>query len=284
LSIDTDMRNAEGKGFSAERRGGRWVVNLASAPFLGAHVATQARLGRTAVEGAALARERPMTYLVNVTDIGNTMATRGRPRSFDRHGALARAMEVFWAKGYDGASMADLTLAMGIASPSLYAAFGSKEELFREAIELYNTSEGSEIWSELANAATAFQAVEGFLMQSARVFTRSDKPRGCLVVLSALHATETSATVRRELIAMRQKNVADLAARLKRAAAAGEISREADVNAIAGYYVTVQQGMSIQARDGGSRHLLESIARAALAAWQPLVSARAPEKRRRART
>jgi AcrR family transcriptional regulator len=225
-----------------------------------------------------------MTYLMIVTDIGSTMAARGRPRSFDRHSALARAMEVFWAKGYDGASMADLTLAMGIASPSLYAAFGSKEELFRQALELYNTSEGSEIWGVVATAATAFQAVEGFLMQSARVLTRSDKPQGCLVVLSALHATETSATVRRELMGMRQKNVADLAARLKRAVAAGEISPDADVNAIAAYYVTVQQGMSIQARDGGSRRMLEAIARAALAAWQPLVSAGAPEKRRRART
>jgi AcrR family transcriptional regulator len=212
------------------------------------------------------------------------MAARGRPRSFDRERALADAMEVFWTKGYEGASMADLTQAMGIASPSLYAAFGSKEELFRQAIALYNTSEGSEIWGAVVDAATAFQAVEGFLMQSARVFTRSDKPPGCLVVLSALHATETSATVRRELIAMRKKNVADLAARLKRGVAAGEISRDADVSAIAGYYVTVQQGMSIQARDGATRQLLESIARAALAAWQPLVSAKAPEKRRRART
>jgi AcrR family transcriptional regulator len=193
-------------------------------------------------------------------------------------------MEVFWAQGYEGASMSDLTLAMGIASPSLYAAFGSKEELFRQAIELYNASEGGEIWGAVANAGTAFEAIEGFLMQSARVFTRSDKPPGCLVVLSALHATETSATVRHELIAMRQQNVADLAARLKRGVAAGEISRHADVNAIASYYVTVQQGMSIQARDGRSRQVLESIARAALAAWQPLVNAKPPRKRRRART
>jgi AcrR family transcriptional regulator len=212
------------------------------------------------------------------------MAPRGRPRSFDRHKALASAMEVFWAQGYEGASMSDLTLAMGIASPSLYAAFGSKEELFRQAIELYNTSEGGEIWGVVANAGTAFEAIEGFLMQSARVFTRSDKPAGCLVVLSALHATETSTTVRHELIAMRQQNVADLAARLKRGVAAGEISRHADVNAIAGYYVTVQQGMSIQARDGRSRQVLESIACAALAAWQPLVNAKPPRKRRRTRT
>jgi AcrR family transcriptional regulator len=212
------------------------------------------------------------------------MAERGRPRGFDKDQALARAMEVFWAKGYEGASMTDLTQAMGIASPSLYAAFGSKEELFRQALDLYGATEGTEIWSSVAEAPTAFQAVEAFLMQSARVFTRAGKPPGCLIVLSALHASETSETVRRELILMRKKNVADLAARLKRAVAAGEISSAADVKAIAGYYVTLQQGMSIQARDGASRHLLESIARAALAAWQPLVTASASEKRPRARS
>jgi AcrR family transcriptional regulator len=207
------------------------------------------------------------------------MTARGRPRSFDRDTALKCAMEVFWEKGYEGASMADLTRAMGIASPSLYAAFGSKEELFRQALALYGASEGIEIWGAVANATTAYQAVEGFLMQSARVFTRSGKPPGCLVVLSALHATEPSANVRRELISMRRENVVDLAARLERGVAAGEISRAADVKAIASYYVTVQQGMSIQARDGATRKTLESIARAALAAWQPLTSAVKPEQR-----
>jgi AcrR family transcriptional regulator len=209
------------------------------------------------------------------------MAERGRPRGFDKDQALARAMELFWAKGYEGASMAELTAAMGIASPSLYAAFGSKEDLFRQSLTLYGASEGPEIWDAVENAATAFEAVEGYLMQSARVFTRPGKPPGCLVVLSALHATEASATLRRELTAMRKRSVVDLAARLAKGVAAGEISHEANLKAIASYYVTVQQGMSIQARDGASRKLLESIARAALAAFQPLTSAGAAQPRRR---
>jgi AcrR family transcriptional regulator len=209
-----------------------------------------------------------------VTHIGWNMAERGRPRSFDKDAALARAMEVFWAKGYEGASMAELTAAMGIASPSLYAAFGSKEDLFRQALALYGTTEGTEIWGAVANAQTAYEAVEGFLMQTARVFTRPGKPPGCLVVLSALHATETCETVRRELIRMRAQSVGDLAARLEQGIAAGEIAPEVDVKAVAGYYVTVQQGMSIQARDGASRGMLEAIARAALAAWEPLTRPR----------
>lgn len=199
------------------------------------------------------------------------MADRGRPRSFDRDAALARAMDVFWFKGYEGASMADLTTAMGIGSPSLYAAFGSKEGLFREALDLYSRAEGGEIWDAVAAAPTAFAAVEGFLMHTARVFTRPRRPAGCLVVLSALHATETCATVRDELVRMRAQVVQDLAAILKKGQARGEIAPGVDVKAVASYYVTVQQGMSIQARDGASRKALETIARAALAAWEPLV-------------
>ncbi|MCA6105676.1 TetR/AcrR family transcriptional regulator [Bradyrhizobium cenepequi] len=201
------------------------------------------------------------------------MVERGRPRGFDKNAALARAMEVFWVKGYEGASMTDLTTAMGIASPSLYAAFGCKEELFRQALQLYSATEGPEIWAGTATAHTAYEAVESYLMQTARAFTRRNRPLGCLVVLSALHATEQSETVRRELIAMRAQNVEDLRRRLQDGVASGEISAEADLAAIARYYVTVQQGMSIQARDGATRRELEHVARAALAAWRPLTSA-----------
>jgi AcrR family transcriptional regulator len=201
------------------------------------------------------------------------MVERGRPRGFDKDAALARAMEVFWVKGYEGASMTDLTMAMGIASPSLYAAFGCKEELFRQALQFYSETEGPEIWAGTASAHTAYEAVESYLMQTARAFTRRNRPPGCLVVLSALHATEQSETVRRELIAMRAKNVEDLRQRLQEGVASGEISAEADLATIARYYVTVQQGMSIQARDGATRRELERVTRAALAAWKPLTSA-----------
>ncbi len=202
------------------------------------------------------------------------MAERGRPRSFDKEHALLRAMEVFWAKGYEGASMSDLTAAMGIASPSLYAAFGSKEQLFREALKLYETLESPGIWGGVENADTAYEAVKNFLVGTARVFARPGKPPGCLVVLAALHATETSERVRGELIGLRAQTVRELARRLERGREAGEIGADADVDAIASYFVTVQQGMSIQARDGATEDQLSKIARAALAAWEPL--ARAP--------
>lgn len=202
------------------------------------------------------------------------MAERGRPRSFDRTAALARAMEVFWTKGYEGASIADLTAAMGIGSPSLYAAFGSKEALFREAVELYGATEGTEIWSVLDTAPTAREAVEGFLMATAASFARPGKPAGCMIVLSALNATEASESVCRELRAKRAADQNALESRLRRAVAAGELPPSVDPRAMAAFYLTVQQGMSIQARDGASRDRLERIAHDAMTAWEPMTQAR----------
>ncbi|MBY8607712.1 MAG: TetR/AcrR family transcriptional regulator [Burkholderia sp.] len=199
------------------------------------------------------------------------MAERGRPRSFDKEAALDRAMEVFWRLGYEGASMTDLTAAMGIASPSLYAAFGSKEALFRQALDHYGATEGREIWDGVERASSAHDAIQNYLMNTARVFTRRSKPAGCLVVLSALHPAERSDTVRQTLIAMREGTVEALRVHLRQGVAAGEISAHANLDAIARYYVTVQQGMSIQARDGASRRDLEAVAQAALAAWPALV-------------
>lgn len=200
------------------------------------------------------------------------MAERGRPRSFDREQALLRAMEVFWAKGYDGAAISDLTAAMGIGSPSLYAAFGSKEALFSEAVELYGRTEGPEIWEAVETAPTAREAVAGYLSATARAFTRPGKPPGCMVVLSALHAGDASAGVCEALRRSRAGSQADLKARLDQAVASGEIPAGADTAAVAAFYVTVQQGMSIQARDGASYETLRKVADNAMAAWEPLTA------------
>ena len=202
------------------------------------------------------------------------MATRGRPRAFDREQALARAMEVFWVKGLEAASISDLTAAMGIVSPSLYAAFGSKEALFREAIDLYVQTDGAEIWSSVTDAQTAYDAVAGFLMTTARLFSRPDKPSGCMVVLSALHITEASQAVRAEMTDRRKRNESGLVERLARGVEDGEIASSADLATVARFYITVQQGMSIQARDGATLTALEGIARSALAAWGPLTACR----------
>jgi len=200
------------------------------------------------------------------------MAERGRPRSFDRRQALTRAMEVFWARGYEGASISDLTAAMEIGSPSLYAAFGSKEALFREAIELYAATEGPEIWSAVERAATAREAAEGFLTATARTFSRPGKPRGCMVVLSQLNATEASASVCEALREQRVVGQCGLAALFRKAVESGELPERVDPVALAAFFVTVQQGMSVQARDGASEEALLKIAQSAMAAWEPLTA------------
>ncbi len=203
------------------------------------------------------------------------MAERGRPRSFDRQAALERAMEVFWERGYQAASMTDLTEAMGINSPSLYAAFGSKEALYREAVEHFAETESDDILAPLRNAPTAREAIEGYLVASARTFTRPGRPPGCMVVLSAVNAVGVGEETGRILREMRAGSVTMIEERLQRAVDEGELPASLERHAVASYYVTVQQGMSIQARDGASRTMLETIAQGAMAAWEGLTQPRA---------
>jgi AcrR family transcriptional regulator len=209
---------------------------------------------------------------------------RGRPRDFDRTEALVSAMKVFWAKGYEGAAISDLKAEMGIGSPSLYAAFSSKEELFREAVALYNATEGNQIWQALQTAPTAREGIEGVLMHTARAFSRPHMPPGCLVVLSALNTNDSNEPIRHDLVERRSKCVKVMEARLKQAVIDGQISPDVDVRSIATFYVTVHQGMSIQARDGASAKTLESIAQSAMSAWESLTSVPAKQRPRRQRS
>jgi AcrR family transcriptional regulator len=204
------------------------------------------------------------------------MAERGRPRNFNRENALTKAMELFWERGYENASMSELTSRMGIGTTSLYAAFGSKEALFKEAMALYCVTDGAAVWAETLAASTAYGAVEALLMSSAREFSRADKPSGCLVVLAGLISNESDAPVRSELIARRQRNVEVLTDKIACSMQDGKSHSSVELEAIARYYITVQQGMSVQARDGADRPTLESIARHALAAWAVLTGGSAP--------
>ena len=203
------------------------------------------------------------------------MSERGRPRSFDRAAALHRAMEVFWAKGYEGASLSDLTAAMGINSPSLYAAFGSKEALFLEATDLYTRSEGTGIWSTLEEAPTAKLAIAGFLTETARAYSQADRPQGCLIALGALHRDSTQGPICQDLRRRRAENQTALQTRLERAVAEGELPAGFDCQAAATFFATVQHGMSIQARDGATHAALMATVAGAMAAWTTIAGARA---------
>ena len=201
------------------------------------------------------------------------MAERGRPRSFDREKALEQAMLLFWEKGFQGAAMSELTAAMGINAPSLYACFGSKEALYREAMALYEAGDGAKLGAAIAAAPTAREAIEVYMMRSAALFSRPDKPAGCMVVLSVVHAAGTSAEAGRALRDARSEMQGVMEARLRSDIARGELPASCDPPAIAAFYSTVQQGMSVRARDGASRAQLEAVARGAMAAWPGLTGA-----------
>lgn len=199
------------------------------------------------------------------------MPTRGRPRSFDRDQALARAMELFWAKGYADTSMTDLTQAMGINSPSLYAAFGGKEALFREAVRLYGETEGAALWRPIADdGLTAREAMQGLLFATAEANGRVGKPTGCLVILSGAHPDALPGGACRELDEIRKATLIAMEARLRQGQDAGEIPAGADLAAMAAFYATVHQGMVFRARDGAAPDELRGTARGAMMAWDGL--------------
>lgn len=204
------------------------------------------------------------------------MAERGRPRNFDRAQALRKAMEVFWSKGYEGASLTDLTAAMGINSPSLYGAFGSKEGLFREAVQLYRDTDGAASRRALTDAETARDAVQGMLLAAAERFTAPGAPPGCLIVLGAPSGADNHDGVGAFLGDNRREMQGRILARLTAGAAAGELPPGADLKNLAAFYTTILHGMSIQARDGASRKTLQAVARQAMCAWDALTGGMPP--------
>ncbi|CAB3704852.1 TetR/AcrR family transcriptional regulator [Achromobacter denitrificans] len=191
----------------------------------------------------------------------------GRPRAFDRDTALLAAMRTFWTQGYEGTSVQDLATAMGVNKPSLYATFGCKEEIFREAVELYDRVEGKATSQSLKKAGTAREAVESMLRSNARAYVVEEGPRGCMIVLSSLLGAPENDSVRAFLADNRLQGEATLRARLAQGMAEGDLAASADLDQLAAFYTTVLEGLSIQARDGASIEKLNIIIDAAMLAW-----------------
>lgn len=191
---------------------------------------------------------------------------RGRPLSFDRDAALEQAMLLFWRHGYEATSLSALTAAMGVTAPSIYAAFGDKKALFREAVRRYLsgpvTSE-----SLIADAATARDAASGLLQAAAFGFTGADTPPGCLLASAAISCSADAADVQSELATIRRRIEARLRDRIVRAVDRGEMPAGTPADALAGHVMAVIQGMSTLARDGATRDKLLRVAASAMCAW-----------------
>ncbi len=190
----------------------------------------------------------------------------GRPRCFDVDKALDCALDVFWRKGYEGTTLPDLTRAMGINRPSLYAAFGNKEGLFKKAIDRYAEGPGCHVQEALAQP-TARRVFEKLLHGTVDLLTDRRNPRGCFMVQGALACGDSADPVRRELAKRRAATEAALRERFKRAVAEGDLPPSSNPATLAGYIATVVHGMAVQAAGGASRAELKRVAEMAIRAW-----------------
>ena len=193
---------------------------------------------------------------------------RGRPLGFDPEEALDRALQVFWRQGFEGTSLTDLTRAMGINRPSLYATFGNKDALFRKVLARYASGPASYVKIALAEP-TARKVVEKLLMNATCDPTSAHSPRGCLVVQGALACGKESAGVQRDLTAFREAGVAAIRERFIRAKREGDLPAESNPADLARYVGTLLHGLAVESASGATSAELRRVARLALRSWPP---------------
>ena len=191
---------------------------------------------------------------------------RGRPRNFDRDVALQRAMELFWAKGYESAQLGDLTTAMGINPPSFYAAFGSKEQAFREAVQLYERKIGEGWIKALTDVPDVRRAIKALLDYNIDLVLSAPGPGGCMMVVGMVHALPDNEPLRELLRDRRREGYQFLLARLEQAVRNGELPPSTDAARLATFYSAVLKALSLQARDGATREDLKHVATCAMMA------------------
>lgn len=191
---------------------------------------------------------------------------RGRPRNFDRDLALRRAMDVFWAKGYEGAQLTDLTTAMGINPPSFYAAFGSKEAAFREALKLYEHKMGEGRIKAFGDDLDTRGSIRAMLDHGIDVALAAPGSGGCLIMLGMINAAPGNEPLRDLLRNRRREGLAQVLARLERGVRDGDLPPSTDVMRLAMFYCAMLQAISLQARDGATREELDDIAAVAMRA------------------
>ncbi len=190
----------------------------------------------------------------------------GRHREFDVDEALDAALCVFWRKGYEGASYADLTQATGVERPALYSAFGNKEELFRRALERYY-EQYLDFFPAALNQPTSRDVAAHILRGTAELNTRYPDRKGCLGVHGALAGSDDAEPVRRAVVEARANGEASLRERFERAQQEGDLPQSANCAALAAYVCAVAHGMAVQAKAGFGHDMLQAVAEQALSTW-----------------
>ena len=193
-------------------------------------------------------------------------APKGRPREFCVDQALAAALHVFWAKGYDGASMADLTEAMGITKPSLYAAFGNKEALFHKALDLYE-QEKLEYGRAALDQPTARKVAEYYLKGAIDVHGGARDPKGCMGLISSLACSPEAESIKADVVRRRASSQRALVARFERAKAEGDIPAHVDAEGLTSVLYALLQGITVQAGAGATRAELERLVDTSMTLW-----------------
>lgn len=208
----------------------------------------------------------PTTYVPIVMECVMQRACKGRPREFDVDEALAAALRVFWTKGYDAASLTDLTEAMGITRPSLYAAFGNKESLFKKALDLYEREKLAYIGEALK--APSSREVARRLLHGALAMQTSDcEPKGCMRVLSSVSCGPEAASIRADLMERRQSSQRALCDRMQQAKDEGDLPKNTNVEGLCAYLGAILGGMAVQAGSGAPKAQLEAMVETTLQMW-----------------
>ena len=192
------------------------------------------------------------------------MATAGRPRSFDKDEALKKAMYVFWDKGYEGTTMADLIKSIGMKAPSIYAAFGNKDAIFKEVVKSYLPTVVSGQLKALNSSPKIYEAVEATLKACVSLYTGKDNPHTCLVMTAAINTAPEHAEHVETLKSLREEYKAAWRKRFEVAEADQQLTHEANASELAEYFTTIIQGMTIKAKDGATQETLSGTSKLAL--------------------
>lgn len=213
----------------------------------------------------AFAAVRQISRLEGVNTTEPTKRTRGRVPTFDHDEALEIALDLFWRHGYEGVSVAELCRAIGIAAPSLYHAFGSKADLYRDAVRLYRATNMTA--EDVASASSARSAALDMLRRGVAAVTRPGRPLGCMVSSGLLMVGVDGAELAEELQVLRAELRKALEQRIIRDVNEGALPATTDPATVARFYATILQGLSVQAVDGATRAELDAVVRAAMHAW-----------------